>query len=92
MVKNIECGNGKAHQVRESQTLDSPAIKAAKAKANDTDYVRKYGVDKTYWAHFLDWQDATAADYTVAIDLITSKSPEATTFIAHLLAMRDIAS
>lgn len=71
--------------------MNSPAITAAKALAEDTDYMRKYGPDETYWPHFLGAvEDATGDDYRVAADLIESQAPEATSFIAHLRAMQDI--
>lgn len=70
--------------------MESKAIRNAKAKASDTDYVRKYGPDETYWTHFLSWQEANAADYQAAIDLIESTAPEAVDHLAHLRTMRDI--
>lgn len=73
----------------------SAAIRAAKAKANDTDYVRKYGPDETYWTHFLDHLrgsdvEPRSTDYTLAADLIESTMPEADVFISHLRTMADI--
>lgn len=70
---------------------DSPAVTSAKLAAADTDYSRKYGVDETYWTHFLDWRIATSADWNSALTLIQATAPEATGFIGHLRSMRDIA-
>lgn len=72
---------------------DSPAIATAKAAANDTDFIRTYGPDETYWTHFLSRDlSATAADFTVALELIERVAPEADKFIAHLAEMRNIAA
>lgn len=69
---------------------DSPAITAAKARADATDYVRIYGPDDTFWTHCIEWQEATSADYAVALELIERTDPKAHLFIAHLRLMRDI--
>jgi hypothetical protein len=74
--------------------MDSQAITTAKALAEDTSYARKYGVDETYWTHFL-WHEgveATSSDYRLAAELIEDVAPEATKFIAHLRAMESILS
>lgn len=70
--------------------VDSPAIADAKARADATDYVKQYGPDLTLWTHLLDWKVATAADYSVALELIERTNPAAIRFIDHLRTMRDI--
>lgn len=68
----------------------SQAIENAKSRANDTEYVRRYGPDETYWTHFLDASEATSADYREALTLVERVSPEATNFLAHLRTMVEI--
>lgn len=72
----------------------TPAIEAAKARADATDYVRKHGPDPTYWTHFLSWREgsdrATAADYLAAYELVLATAPEATHLLDHLRTMREI--
>lgn len=70
----------------------SAAIEAAKAKANATTYMAKYGPDETYWPHFLDAREATADDYLEAFALIEAHQPEATIFLDHLRTMAQIKS
>jgi hypothetical protein len=76
----------------QTEPVSTPAIAAAKAAAADTDYVRAYGPDPTYWTHFLRWQEATAADWNAALEVVLATAPEATVFIDHLRGMREIAS
>jgi hypothetical protein len=69
----------------------TPGIEAAKARANDTEYVRKYGCDATYWTHFLSFEECTGADYLAAYETVLAVNPEATSFLDHLRSMRKIA-
>lgn len=77
--------------LRDGRTTDSAGVASAKARANDTDYVRKWGPDETFWTHFLVYDECTSADYARALALILRTAPEATTFIAHLRDMHNIA-
>jgi len=77
--------------LRDGRTIDSPGIAAAKARAEDTDYIRKWGPDPTFWTHCLWHSECTSADYDKAARLIERTNPEATRFIAHLRDMESIA-
>jgi len=77
--------------LRDGRTIDSPGIAAAKARAEDTDYIRNYGPDPTFWTHCLWYSECTSADYDKAARLIERTNPEATRFIAHLRTMETIA-
>jgi len=77
--------------LRDGRIGDSPGIAAAKARAEDTDYWRKYGPDETYWTHFLRHNECNSHDYQKALALIERKAPQATSFIAHLRDMFNIA-